>query len=110
MTELVEAMRLPGALDRTIAAPFGDVPGEVFARFVVLDGLVHAWDISVATGTAFDPPESLVDEVDAFARAAITPAMREAGMFAAPVDPPAGATPIERLAAFTGRRIERSSP
>jgi len=110
MTDLVDAMRSPGALDRTIAAPFGDVPGETFARFVVLDGLVHAWDISVATGEAFDPPEALVEEVDAFARGAITPAMRDAGMFAAPVDPPSGATPIERLVAFTGRRTERSSP
>ena len=44
------AIRSPGALDRTVAAPFGDTPGEAFARFVVLDGLVHGWDLATATG------------------------------------------------------------
>jgi len=37
--DLAAAITAPGALDRTVAAPFGDVPGETFARFVVLDGL-----------------------------------------------------------------------
>src|SRR5262245_39380003 len=44
LSELVEAMHAPHALDREIAAPFGAVPGDTFARFVVLDGLVHGWD------------------------------------------------------------------
>ena len=68
-----DAMRSPGALDRTIAAPFGDVPGETFARFVALDGLVHGWDIATATGQAYDPPADLVAEIDAFARAGHQP-------------------------------------
>ena len=38
--ELAEAIAAPGALDRTIAAPFGEVDGESFARFVVLDAAV----------------------------------------------------------------------
>jgi uncharacterized protein (TIGR03086 family) len=109
MGNLVEAMRAPGALDRTIAAPFGDTPGDQFARFVVLDGLVHGWDISTATGRPYDPPAALVDEVQRFAERAITPAMRQNGMFADPAAPPTDATPIERLVAFTGRRVERSS-
>ena len=109
MTDLMEAMRAPGALDRTITAPFGEVPGADFARFVVLDGLVHVWDISVATGQPYDPPEQLVAEAHAFAEAAITPAMRDGGMFAEPTQAPADATPIERLAALTGRQVERSS-
>jgi uncharacterized protein (TIGR03086 family) len=109
MTGLVDAVRSPGALDRTIAAPFGDVPGQIFARFVVLDGLVHGWDLAIATGRPYQPPVTLVAEVDAFAREAIVPAMREAEMFAAPVKAPTDATPIERLVALTGRRVERSS-
>jgi uncharacterized protein (TIGR03086 family) len=108
MTGLTDAVRAPGALDRTIAAPFGDVPGEAFARFVVLDGLVHGWDLATATGQPYEPPATLVAEVDAFAREAIVPAMREADMFAAPAEAPPDATPIERLAAFTGRRVARS--
>ena len=38
MTELQQAVHSPGALDRTIAPPFGDIPGDAFARFVALDG------------------------------------------------------------------------
>ncbi|MDQ1712558.1 MAG: hypothetical protein QOE45_2008 [Frankiaceae bacterium] len=102
---LAGAVQSPGALDRTIAAPFGDVPGATFAGFVVLDGLVHGWDLATATGQPYAPPDALVAAVDAYAREAIVPSMRAAGMFAPPVEAPAGATPIERLVAFTGRAV-----
>jgi uncharacterized protein (TIGR03086 family) len=101
---LMAAMRSPGALDRTIASPFGAMPGHQFARFVVLDGLVHGWDLATATHQPYEPSDTLVAEADAFARNAIAPALRDGDTFADAVDPPVGATPIERLAAFTGRR------
>lgn len=107
LDNIQQAVGAPGALDQTINAPFGEVPGEVFARFVVLDGLVHGWDIATATGQAYTPSAALVDDVSAFAQQAIAPEMREAGMFAAPTPAPAGATPLEQLVAFTGRRVER---
>lgn len=103
--ELMSAIRSPGALDRIVAAPFGEVPGEVFARFVVLDGIVHGWDLATATGQDYDPPAELVAAVEAFARQAIADEMRDGDTFAAATDPPAGASPIERLAAFTGRQV-----
>ena len=105
MADLGDAIKAPGALDRVVAAPFGEVPGEVFARFVAMDGLVHGWDIATATGQPYDPPADLVAEIDAFARQAIADGMRDGDTFAAAVDAPAGCSPIERLAAFTGRRI-----
>ena len=103
LSGLMEAIRSPGALERTIASPFGPMPGDAFARFVVLDGLVHGWDIAIATGQGYEPSDALVFEADAFARQAIAPKMRDGDTFADPVDPPSGASPIERLAAFTGR-------
>ena len=102
---LMAAIRSPGALDRTVAAPFGDMPGDAFARFVVLDGLVHGWDLATATGQTYEPSDALVAAVDGFARQAIAPAMRDGDTFADAVELPAGATPIERLAAFTGRDV-----
>lgn len=102
---LMGAIRSPGALDRTVETPFGPMPGEAFARLVVLDGLVHGWDLATATGQAYEPSDSLVAAVDAFARQAIAPAMRDGDTFADVVEPRSGATPIERLAAFTGRSI-----
>ena len=102
---LMGAIRSPGALDRTVAAPFGEMPGEAFARFVVLDGLVHGWDLATATGQTYEPSPALVADVAAFAHQAIAPEMRDGDTFAAAVEPRAGATPIEQLAAFTGRSI-----
>jgi uncharacterized protein (TIGR03086 family) len=100
-------MTAPGALDRTIAAPFGPMPGDAFARFVVLDGLVHGWDLSTATGQPYDPSDELVAAVDAFARQTLDP-LRDGSTFGPAVEPAAGATPIERLAAYTGRRPLRA--
>ena len=102
---LMAALRTPGALDQMIASPFGEMPGDAFARFVVLDGLVHGWDLARATHQVYEPSDQLVDAVDGFARQTITPEMRDGDTFAAQVDVPAGATPIDRLAAFTGRSI-----
>ena len=102
---LMEAIHEPGALARAVSTPMGDMPGEVFARFIVLDGLVHGWDLAQATGQSYDPPAELVAEADGFARQAIPPEMRDGDTFADEVDPPASATPIERLVAFTGRAV-----
>ncbi len=102
--DLVAAMQEPGALDKTIQAPFGEISGENFARFVVLDGLVHGWDMATATGQSYNPPDALVAEADAFARATLDP-MRDGDTFADAVEPPVGAAPIERLVAFTGRQL-----
>jgi uncharacterized protein (TIGR03086 family) len=104
LTDLVAAINEPGALERTVQAPFGAVPGETFARFVALDGLVHGWDLATATGQPYDPPSELVAAVDAFARDAIPP-LRDGDTFADEVAAPPSATPIERLVAFTGRKL-----
>ena len=103
LTGLAEAIHAPGALDRTIHAPFGEMPGATFARFVVLDGLVHGWDLATATGQAYEPPASLVAEVQAFANRTIEP-LRDGDTFGPAVEPPPSASPIQRLAAFTGRQ------
>jgi uncharacterized protein (TIGR03086 family) len=101
--DLVAAMSAPGALDQTVAAPFGDVPGETFARFVVLDGLVHGWDMATATGQPYEPPDELVAAADSFAHQALDP-LRDGQTFAVAVEPAPDASPIERLASYTGRR------
>jgi uncharacterized protein (TIGR03086 family) len=103
LENLFSAVTAPGALDKTIAAPMGDVPGDTFARFIVLDGLIHGWDLATATGQPYNPPDELVAEVEAFARQAVDP-LRDGQTFADAVEPAADATPIERLAAYTGRR------
>ncbi len=105
MAELRSAVHSPGALERTIAAPFGEVPGETFARFVAMDGIVHGWDIATATGQHYDPPADVVAAVTAFTQEAISDDMRDGDTFAVAVEAPAGASPIVKLAALTGRQV-----
>jgi len=82
MAELGGAVHAPGAQDRTISAPFGDVPGAMFARYVAFDGLVHGWDLATTTGQSYTPSDALIVEVDTFARSLIGPEMRDGDTFA----------------------------
>ncbi len=102
LSDLVAAIRAPGALERTIQAPFGEMSGDAFARYVVLDGLVHGWDLATATAQPYAPPEELVAEAFAFAREMVDP-LRDGDTFADAVEPNAGASQMERLANYTGR-------
>jgi uncharacterized protein (TIGR03086 family) len=100
--DLAASISAPGALDRTIQAPFGEIDGESFARFVVLDGLVHGWDMAVATGQPYDPPQDLVAAASDFAHQTLDP-LRDGQTFKDAIEAAPDATPIERLAAYTGR-------
>ncbi len=103
MAALLEAVQSPGALDRTIQTPGGEMPGAVFARLVAFDGAVHGWDLAASTGQPWNLDDDLVAEVDDFARQAITLEMRDGGAFATEQQPAVDATAIERLVAFSGR-------
>jgi len=105
MNNLLDAVKSPGALDRVIHSPFGDVDGDTFARLVAFDGLIHGWDLAQATGQTWAPAVEVVVAVDAFARRAITPEMRDGETFANPTVAPADASPLERLVAFSGRTV-----
>jgi len=110
MTELLAAERSPGAMERTIDAPPGAMDGEAFARFVAFDGLVHGWDLAVATDQSYDLPSEVVAEVDAFARGALTDELRDGDTFATPTTAPPGSGPIDRIAAFSGREVPAPPP
>ena len=105
MDDLLDAVRSPGAMDRTISAPIGELPGETFARFGALDGLLHGWDLSRATGLPYEVSPPVVAAVAEFADEALTDELRASGAFADQVEAPDGATPIDTLAAFSGRTI-----
>lgn len=103
MDALLGAVQSPGALERTIETPGGAMPGSTFARLVAFDGIIHGWDLATSSGQDWDPPETLVGEVDAFARGAIAADMRSAAGFGPVQEPGPDASPIERLVAFSGR-------
>ena len=101
---LVAAISQPGALDRTVESPGGPMPARDFAQFIVLDGTVHGWDMATATGQDYDPDPALVELLLGFAGPALE-GMRDGDTFAEATEAPPGATPIQRLAALTGRTV-----
>lgn len=102
---VLAAAKSPGAMDRMISAPVGDMPGSTCARFVAFDCLVHGWDLATATGQEYQLPAELVATVDEFARSALTDDMRDGDTFKDATVAPDDAGPIERLAAFSGRSV-----
>jgi uncharacterized protein (TIGR03086 family) len=105
MDDLLDAVNSPGAMERTVSSPVGDMSGETFARFVAFDGLVHGWDLTAATGLTYAPPSAVVSAVDQFAREALSPEMRDGDTFKEATTPPDAASPLERLVAFSGRSL-----
>jgi uncharacterized protein (TIGR03086 family) len=103
LIDVDEAFRRPGALERVVATPFGEMPGGTFARLLAFDLLMHAWDLATATDQPLAVPDEVVGEVDAFARAAVTPELRGPNTFGPEVEPSSDASPLERLVAFSGR-------
>lgn len=105
MDDLLESVKSPGALERTIESPNGPMDGETFARLVAFDGLVHGWDLATATGQRLALPSAVVDAVTSFAHDALADDMRDGDTFKQPTEAGASAGPIEQLAAFSGRTV-----
>ena len=105
MDDLLDAVHSPGAMERTVPTPLGEMPGETFARLVAFDGLIHGWDLASSVGADFEVPAQVVASVDEFARQALTDDMRDGDMFKAATTPPTGASALEALAAFSGRSL-----
>lgn len=106
MDGLLAAMQSDGAMERILDTPIGQMDGETFGRVVAFDGLVHGWDLAVATGRPFRIDPDVVAAVHDFAGAALTDDLRATGVFAPATEPPTDASPIERLAAHSGRSVE----
>jgi uncharacterized protein (TIGR03086 family) len=105
MDDLLDAVKSPGAMERVMSTPMGEMPGSVFARLVAFDGLIHGWDLASSTGQSFDVPDDVISAVDDFARSALTPEMRDGDTFKDATLAPEGASRFERLVAFSGRSL-----
>jgi uncharacterized protein (TIGR03086 family) len=102
------AFNTPGALDKTLKLHFGPLPATAWMGIATTDAFTHAWDISKATGQPTDLDPEFAEQLLAGARQFIQPAFRGADRerpFGAEAEPPANATPADRLAAFLGRTV-----
>ena len=91
-----------GALERTVHLSFGDTTGDDYLSQLIVDLVVHAWDL--ARGIGGD--EQLDPDGVQFASDYLSPRVdgwRQAGAFGPAVDVAPDADPQTRLLALTGR-------
>jgi uncharacterized protein (TIGR03086 family) len=104
ISDMLDAWRTPGALDREIMLPrAARGRAEVAAWIHLAETLAHGWDLAVATSQEPGFHDEDVAACLAECRSRM-PAHRFAGSpFADAVDPPEGRALIDQLAAYLGR-------
>ena len=95
----------PGALERTVHHPVGDIPGSRLLVIQIGESVVHSWDLATAIGVDAGLDEQLIEFVYGnYAPRAQSGALYATGWFAAPTGPPPeGVGPLERLIHLIGR-------
>ncbi|MEU9232284.1 TIGR03086 family metal-binding protein [Streptomyces subrutilus] len=97
------AFAAPGALDRTVRLSYGPALGSAYCSELTADCVVHTWDLSRAIGADDRLPDGLVE----FSIKEVMPyadGLAASGMYAAPLEIPAGANAQTRLLSLLGRR------
>lgn len=100
------AFAAPGALEKPVKFPFGEVPGAVAVGMRARDALAHAWDLAKATGQPTDIDPELASDMLESSRQTLTPAQRGPGRpFDLEQPCEVGRPPADRFAAFLGRDV-----
>ncbi|WP_328928633.1 TIGR03086 family metal-binding protein [Streptomyces sp. NBC_00190] len=98
-----DAFAEPGALDRTVKLSYGPALGSAYCSELTADCVVHTWDLARGIGADDRLPDGLVE----FSIKEVMPyadGLAASGMFAAPLEVPAGANAQTRLLALLGRQ------
>jgi uncharacterized protein (TIGR03086 family) len=101
--QAIDAWRARG-LEGTVPGGGGsEMPASFAASILPVEILLHGWDLAQASGQTI----AVSDEVVAYVREqaeVVVPAARPGGSFGPEVEPAAGASPLDALAAYAGRK------
>jgi uncharacterized protein (TIGR03086 family) len=98
----VAAFAEPGALGRTVHLSFGDFTAEDYAWQVLVDHVVHTWDVLAGAGSDRTLDPALVAAATGFWEQWAEP-YRQSGAVAPPVEVPDNASAQDKLIASFGR-------
>lgn len=103
------AFGAPGAQERMVKLPFGELPGAVFMGIATNDIFAHGWDVARATGQPSDLDPDLATQLLELAQGFISEEFRGPDDSGAPFGPatvaPPSAPAADNLAAFLGREL-----
>jgi uncharacterized protein (TIGR03086 family) len=94
----------PGALEKTVTLPFGEMTAGAFLNYVIFDLTTHATDLARATGQTIGDTDLLEAALEAGHRT-VGSQLRQPGVFDPEQPVPADAPIVDRLQAFAGRKI-----
>ena len=105
----VAAFSAPGAQEKIVKLPFGDLPAAIFMAIATNDVFTHSWDLARATGQSTDLDPEFAAQLNEGARMMIGEDFRGpegSGAFFGPEQQaPAGASAADAHAAFMGRKL-----
>ena len=102
---LLDAVR-GGVLDGQVVLLQSRMDGPAAFGMVLGEYLVHGWDLAVAVGAPWTPPEQACETALEFFRGVVVPEYRgeEGGFFGEEVPVASDAPALDRLLGFAGRR------
>ncbi len=99
----LDAAKAPGALEKTVQSPAGDMPGGQLLGVLFMDTLVHGWDLAKATGQSTDMPADLAETCYAMF-GPMADEWRKTGVFGPRVEVANDASTQVKLLGALGRR------
>jgi uncharacterized protein (TIGR03086 family) len=101
---VVSAFGQPGAMEKTVKLPFGEMPAGVALNIAVFDVTTHACDLAKATGQTVDDQELLKVALET-GKQMVGPEYRQPGVLGPELQAPKGASTADQLLAFAGRAV-----
>ncbi len=98
-----ESFAIPGAMDRIVKMPFGEMPAGMAIDIAIFDVTTHAWDLAKATGQSTDLDPDVADVAYRVAQTMLNDDLRSLGIFGPAVEVAGDAPAADRLAALAGR-------
>ncbi len=100
----MKAFSLPGAMDKIVKLPFGEMPGGIALNIAIFDVATHACDLAHATGQHVTDTELLAGAL-AIGQQMVGPDLRVPGVFGDEQAAAAQASAEDKLLAFAGRKL-----
>jgi uncharacterized protein (TIGR03086 family) len=101
--DAMSAFAEPGAMDKMVKLPFGEMPAGQALTIAIFDVTVHTWDLARGTGQSTELDSEVLDAAWDISHQMVSPELRATGLYGEDLDVADDLPLQDRLAAFVGR-------